>query len=84
MPKKIEFKPTDEMKRLVGDVPSGERFELMTEYAAKDNGDWCVTRIEGVPAPGYDAEGHAEEADKSPMDGKSQFATNYETAMKGA
>lgn len=55
--RRIEFSPWEELKDQIGNIPSGTRLELMTRYAVKPDGRWCIVSIEAVPAPGYDGEG---------------------------
>lgn len=59
-PKKVEFTPPSEVTTQVGEASPGTRLELMVNFAVKDDGKWCMTSIEGVPMPGYDAEGNPE------------------------
>lgn len=77
--KKVEFTPPDEVKDQIGDIPAGTRLELMTRYAVKDNGRWCITSIEGVPMPGYDAEGNPTDKEEH-MEG-GDFAKKYQEHM---
>lgn len=59
MPKRTEFTPPDKLLDQVGESLSpGQRLELFTEFAVKDDGRWCIVRVEGVPFPGYDADGN--------------------------
>jgi len=66
--KKVEFTPPEALLDQVGETLSpGQRLELFTEYAVKEDGRWCIVRVEGVPFPGYDADGN-------PTDGKEDSA----------
>lgn len=58
MKKPIEFKVPSEVLDQIGNVPEGTRLELMTSFAVKEPGRWCIASIEGVPMPGYDAAGN--------------------------
>lgn len=61
MPKRVEFTPPDKLLDQVGESLSpGQRLELFTEFTVKDDGRWCIVRVEGVPFPGYDADGNPE------------------------
>lgn len=75
--KLIEFKPPPALKSAVGEgLQEGQRMELMGEFRVKDNGNWCLIAVEGVPMPGYD------EAREYPE--KSEFVKNYQGQMMEA
>lgn len=68
MKKPIEFKVPDEVLGQIGNVPEGTRLELMTSFAVKEPGRWCIVSIEGVPMPGYDAEGNPDRGKDEHLD----------------
>jgi hypothetical protein len=71
--KRIEFRPSKAMMSMAGEtVKIGDKFELLTTYQQKQNGDWCIVEIEGVKAPGYD-----EDSDKE------GFVNTYQKAVDG-
>ncbi len=78
--KKVEVTPPTALLNQVGEnLTEGSRLELMTEFAVKPDGRWCLVRTEGVPWPGYDADGNpvGEEPSTAPT---GNFAKNYMTA----
>lgn len=77
--KKVEFKPPQEVIDQIGQIPADTRLELMTRYAVKADGAWCIVSIEGVPMPGYDGEGNPTDAQEH-MEG-GDFAKKYQEAM---
>lgn len=78
--KVIDFTPSEELTAAIGDTAGGDRLELMTIYAVKPDGRWCIASIEGVPMPGYDQYGNPEsEKDESLKGG--DFVKNYHEAM---
>ena len=71
--KRIEFKPLPAMTQLAGEqVDEGDTFELLTTYAQKPNGNWCIVEIEGVKAPGY----------QDNEDKDTDFGKRYQQAME--
>lgn len=79
--KQIDFTPPEKLLENVGNVPSGSRVELMTSYAVKPDGRWCIVNWEGVPAPGYDADGDEEnDRDDAPAP-TGKFVDTYQQAM---
>lgn len=80
MARPIDFTPWEELKTQIGDVSPGTRLELMTRFAVKPNGKWCIVSIEAVPAPGYDSEGNPENEKQEHMQ-TGQFESKYNEAM---
>ncbi len=77
MKKKVEFTPPPELLDQVGETLSpGQRLELFTEYAVKDDGRWCIVRVEGVPFPGYDADGNPTSGKEETMP-RGNFSDQY-------
>lgn len=82
--KKVEFTPPSEVTDQVGSADPGIRLELMTTYAVKEGGTWCIASIEGVPMPGYDAQGNAEgKEDHMDMGAGERMASRMKAAMNG-
>lgn len=82
--KPVEFSPPEEVTSQLGEAPAGTRLELMTRFAVKDDGRWCIVSIEGVPMPGYDAEGNPTGREEHlDMDGGKRMADTYNKAMAG-
>jgi hypothetical protein len=83
--KKVEFMPPSEVTDQVGAADAGTRLELMTTYNVKDNGQWCIVSIEGVPMPGYDAQGNPEGGKEDHMDmgAGERMAGKMKEAMSG-
>lgn len=55
--KRIEFKPPPALSGAVAEgVKPGSKLELMAEFQVKEDGNWCLVAVEGVPMPGYDDE----------------------------
>jgi hypothetical protein len=81
--KPVEFKVPEEVSTQVGAAPEGTRLELMTSYAVKDDGRWCIVSIEGVPMPGYDAAGNPTGGKEEHMEA-GEFQTKYNQARYGA
>jgi len=78
---KVEFKVPDELLKYVGEASPGTALELMANFRVKDDGRWCIASVEGIPFPGYDADGNPEESDDRPMEMKSEFAGRVENEM---
>jgi hypothetical protein len=83
--KRVEFQPPSEVTDQIGSAPAGTRLELMTTFAVKDDGKWCITGIEGVPMPGYDGEGNPTDKAEEHMDmgAGERMAGKMKAAMKG-
>lgn len=79
--KKVEFSPPDELKRYVGEVSEGTPLELMANFRVKDDGTWCIASVEGIPFPGYDADGNPTSDKEKPMDTRSEFAGRVSSEM---
>lgn len=79
--KRVEFKPPEELARYVGDVSVGTPLELMANFRVKDDGTWCIASVEGIPFPGYDADGNPESDKHEAMEMKSEFAGNVSREM---
>lgn len=82
MKTKVEFTPPEELLTQVGDgIATGTNLELMVNFRVKDNGQWCIASVEGVPFPGYDASGNptGESEEKAPKG--NQFADRYQQEM---
>jgi hypothetical protein len=79
--KVVDFTPPSELTSQIGEaVEPGQRLELMATFAVKPNGDWCIASVEGVPFPGYDADGNPTDKPEEPMNPRSQFAEKYHEA----
>lgn len=53
--KAIEFTPPPALQSAVGEgLKAGQKLEMLAEFRVKDDGDWCLTAVEGVAMPGYD------------------------------
>lgn len=74
MKKPIEFKVPEDVLSQIGNVPEGTRLELMTTYAVKEPGRWCIASIEGVPMPGYDAQGNPDKEEHLDTGGGERMA----------
>lgn len=58
---KVEFQPPSELVSQIGEsVAPGTNLELMANFRVKEDGTWCIAAVEGVPFPGYDAQGNPE------------------------
>lgn len=80
--KRVEFRPPKELLDAIGEgVQPGQRLDNMrTEFAVKDDGRWCIVRVDGVPFPGYDYQGNpTDEKDEGMPKGK--FMDTYQSAM---
>lgn len=61
--KRLEFQPSAELRSSVGEsVQEGQTMELMSTFKVKENGDWCLIKIEDVAMPGYEDKGHPQES----------------------
>jgi hypothetical protein len=82
--RRVEFVPPKALLDAVGEgVQPGQRLDNMrTEFAVKEDGRWCIVRVDGVPFPGYDYQGN-------PTDGKDEsmptgnFTAAYKRGMAG-
>jgi hypothetical protein len=83
MPKRIEFTPPKELLDAIGEgVQPGQRLDNMrTEFAVKDDGRWCIVRVDGVPFPGYDYQGNPTDERDDTMPEGSKFIDSYKNAM---
>lgn len=80
--KPIDFRPPPNLLEQVGQtVAPGTHMELMTTFVSKEDGRWCIASVEGVPFPGYDAEGNPTSGEQAHMDGENSFAKRYSAAM---
>lgn len=82
MPKKVEFVPPKELLDAIGEgVQPGQRLDNMrTEFAVKEDGRWCIVRVDGVPFPGYDYQGNPTD-DKEETRPEGKFKDTYRSAM---
>ena len=80
--KPVEFKVPEAVLTQVGDVPEATRLELMTSFAVKADGRWCIVSIEGVPMPGYDAAGNPDSDEDEHLAG-GDFSKKYNEARYG-
>jgi len=72
---KVEFSPPANLLEQVGqEMQAGQHLELMTQFAVKDNGQWCIVSVEGVPFPGYDQQGNPTDGKEEHMPSESAFA----------
>lgn len=78
--KVIDFTPTPELSEAIGGTSGGDRLELMTVYAVKPDGRWCIASIEGVPMPGYDQYGSPEGEKEESLE-TGDFSRKYHEAM---
>ena len=79
--KKIDFTPPSEVTAQIGEAPNGTHLELMTMYVVKGD-KWCIASIEGVPMPGYDAEGNETgKEEHMDMDGGERMASRMKAQM---
>lgn len=79
--KPIEFTPPQSLLDQVGtNIAPDTRVELMTSYSVKPDGKWCITGWEGVPAPGYDADGNKEGNEHESMP-RGNFTESYSREM---
>ncbi len=65
---KWKITPTKAMRSQVEEASAaGKKFNLMVEF--EDEGEqWCITAVEGIPAPGYSEDSQDEKPQaKSPM-----------------
>lgn len=66
---KVEFRPPDELSAQIGEnVAPNTNLELMANFRVKEDGTWCIAAVEGVPFPGYDAQGNptSEKEERAP------------------
>jgi len=79
---KWRITPTPSMKSMTeGAVPKGKRFELMVEFVDEGK-EWCITSVEGVPAPGYEGDEEEPKATMPDTNG-GEFGKQYMDQMKG-
>ncbi len=82
--KKVEVTPPQALLEQLGSAPpAGTRLELMQEFVVKPNGRWCLVRTEGVPWPGYEADGSPEE-EESQEAPTGKFKDNFMAARSEA
>lgn len=83
MKSKVEFKPTEEITAQVGNVPQGTHMDLMASFKVKEDGKWCLIAVEGVPMPGYNAQGDpdGDDSDHLDMRGGERMAERMKAAM---
>lgn len=81
---KVEFTPPQDLVAWMGsELPEDTNIELMVNFRTKGNGQWCIASVEGVPFPGYDAQGNPSEEASEHMKGGSEFSERYEKEMSG-
>lgn len=81
MKNKVEFTPPSELISQVGaNIPDGTNVELMVNFRSKGD-KWCIAAVEGVPFPGYDAQGNPEAEDRGYREDGNQFAERYGKEM---
>lgn len=80
--RKVDFTPPKELISQVGQaIDPGQKLELMTTFAVKPDGKWCIASVEGIPFPGYDADGNPTDGqDEMPPRGNA-FADKYQEHM---
>jgi len=82
--KRVEFTPPKALLEAIGEgVQPGQRLDNMrTEFAVKEDGRWCIVRVDGVPFPGYDYQGNPTDEKGDPEGMKeSNFINTYKRAM---
>lgn len=82
---KWKFRPTKEMQSMIsGEVQKGKKFELVVQFE-QEGSDWCITEIEGIPAPGYkdDDDDKDNRYNRKPDAGGGEFGKRYMAAMNG-
>ena len=83
MSKEFTFKPPQKLLDAIGtNLEAGSRLPLRAEFCVEPDGSWCITRVEGVPFPGYDGEGK-DKGDEGESYKTGQFAEAYKKNMSG-
>jgi hypothetical protein len=85
MKNKVEFQPPAELSAQIGEaVAPGTNLELMANFRVKEDGSWCIAAVEGVPFPGYDAQGNPVVGTEEKAPEGSKFAERYQQEMGNA